>query len=81
MQTDDSVSVVNTREQATETYPIDEELIARRWLKKKGYYWASRATLANHFFHHFMSIARMPRGGADKAGSQQCAFTMPVPSR
>ena len=80
MQTDQSVPVVNTMDRACQAYVVDEELTARRWLRRNGYYWAKSDVLSNHFYHHVMSIARMPRGSADRAGSQQCAFSMLMPS-
>ena len=60
---------------------LDLELIARKWLKANGYYMAKHADLRNTLFHHFMSVMRQPRGRADKAGSQQAAFSMEIPSR
>ena len=70
----------NQRTAATQA-PLDEELIARRWLKRNGYYMAKTSTLEAHLFHHFQSVARQPRGRADKAGSQQAAFSMELPSK
>ena len=60
---------------------LDEELIARRWLKANGYYMAKHVDLAAHLWHHFMSVAKQPRGRADQAGSQQAAFSMEIPSK
>ena len=34
-----------------------------------------------HLWHHFLSVMRQPRGRADKAGSQQASFAMPIPSQ
>ena len=56
-------------------------MIARQWLKQQGYYWAKHDDLSAHLWHHFMSVARQPRGRADQAGSQQAAFSMDIPSR
>ena len=72
--------VVRSVSSATQA-PLDEELIARRWLKKNGYYMAKHEDLAAHLWHHFQSVAKMPRGRADQAGSQQAAFSMEIPSR
>ena len=80
IQTEASISVPNVREEGTQVDLVNEELIARRWLKANGFYWAKEDSLANHFYHHFLSVMRMPRGSADRAGSQQCAFSMPMPS-
>ena len=60
---------------------IDEELIARRWLKANGYYMAKHEDLTTRLFHHFKSIAKMPRGRADKAGSQQALISMDIPTK
>jgi hypothetical protein len=60
---------------------LDEELIARRWLKKQGYSWVMDEEYSMHLWHHFLSVMRQPRGRADKAGSQQASFAMPIPSQ
>ena len=44
-------------------------------------YWALHKDLDVHLSHHLMSVARMPRGRAEQAGSQQCQFSMEIPSK
>ena len=69
-----------TRNASTQAF-YDEELIARRWLKRNGYYMAKHSDLTMRLFHHFMSVAKLPRGRADKAGSQQAQISMDIPSK
>ena len=86
MQTDEPNPSLNLaprkRVRSTSTQAsIDEELLARRWLKRNGYYMAKHTDLSLSMYHHFLSCLRMPRGRADKAGSQQAAFSMTIPSK
>ena len=68
-------------EKATQKdYDLNHELIARRWLKKQGMYFAPLAPLEATFFHHMMCVARMPRGRVEGQGSQQALFEMSIPS-
>eukprot|EP00965_Chrysotila_dentata_P259703 6213644-Pleurochrysis_carterae.AAC.8 len=73
------VRVVSMSTQETQA-DWNEELIARRWLKKNGYYFENSDVLVRTFFHHLMSCLRRPAGRADKGGSQQAAFSMELPS-
>eukprot|EP00965_Chrysotila_dentata_P123623 4086838-Pleurochrysis_carterae.AAC.1 len=43
-------------------------------------YCAESSVVTAAFFHHFASCLRRPAGRADRAGSQQAAFTMDLPS-
>ena len=55
------------------------ELIARRWLKARSFFWAKQHRLVNSFFMHILSCCRQPAGRADGTrGSQQCSFELEV---
>eukprot|EP00965_Chrysotila_dentata_P204855 6182595-Pleurochrysis_carterae.AAC.1 len=70
----------SVREIYSSVTPLHRELIARKWLKENGLYWAKLDGLSTQLFHHFASLLRRPAGRADKErGSQQCAFEMPIP--
>ena len=75
-QTDDYAGKVrhNIGTQVTMT----DEQIARRWAREHGFYLARSETLRSTFFHHLMSCLRRPAGRADKAGSQQSTFSLPI---
>eukprot|EP00965_Chrysotila_dentata_P188470 6172755-Pleurochrysis_carterae.AAC.1 len=57
------------------------ELIVRKWMKKRGKYWADVSTLQDAWYKHCLSLCRQPAGRADGSrGSQQCFFEMSIPS-
>eukprot|EP00965_Chrysotila_dentata_P005084 166497-Pleurochrysis_carterae.AAC.1 len=58
----------------------EHELIARRWVKRTGRYYAKTDVLHNRWYHHFLSLCRQPAGRADgQRGSQQSFFEMELP--
>ena len=82
-------SVPSTRTVATQTPSIsqpsgtlsasaDTEITVRRWLQANGYYFAKFSTVQTSFFHHLQSVMKMPRGSAEKAGSQQCSVSTDI---
>ena len=60
--------------------PFDQERLVYEWLKKRGLYMGESSVVKLSFWHHVMSCLKRPAGRADRAGSQQCAFSMDMPS-
>eukprot|EP00965_Chrysotila_dentata_P026048 863691-Pleurochrysis_carterae.AAC.1 len=59
---------------------MQKRALMRAWLLKHGYYLGKTSVVRHSFFHHFFSCLRWPAGRADRAGLQQAAFSMELPS-
>eukprot|EP00965_Chrysotila_dentata_P051821 1720471-Pleurochrysis_carterae.AAC.1 len=78
-QTEDRIRCTRMLSQATQAN-LEEEQIARRWLKSNGMYAGLSSTIVTTFFYYAMSCQRWPAGRADQNGSQQASFSMELPS-
>eukprot|EP00965_Chrysotila_dentata_P220659 6191922-Pleurochrysis_carterae.AAC.1 len=52
--------------------PWQRELVARRWLKEKNFFWMDVRMLQNWcWYHHFLATCRQPAGRADGSRGSQ----------
>eukprot|EP00965_Chrysotila_dentata_P012356 406438-Pleurochrysis_carterae.AAC.1 len=73
----DDVNVKDWKELYSHMEEWQRELVARKWLKAKGYWWCSVVSLQNTYWAHFLAICRQPPGRTDDSRDlQQCCFKM-----
>ena len=71
---------VETKEASTECR-VSDRLVAERYARRAGLYLGKMEVQETTFWGHVHSCMRLPRGGVNGAGSQECSFEFQAPSQ